>query len=101
ELAEKYRKDDQRVMETGEICDTVEEHVTPDGQTRFVRVTKTPLYDSLGRANGTQAIYWDVTDERQAIAALAASEERFSLAVQGTNDGLWDWDLRTKAIYFS
>ncbi len=101
ELAEKYRKDDQQVMETGEIFDTVEEHVSPDGETRFVRVTKTPLSDSMGRVIGTQAIYWDVTDERRAIEALAASEERFALAVQGTNDGLWDWDLRTRTIYFS
>ncbi|CAN5790471.1 hypothetical protein BH23PLA1_BH23PLA1_21590 [soil metagenome] len=101
ELAEKYRRDDRHVMETGTIFDTVEEHVTPDGQTRYVRVMKTPLHDSLGRVNGTQAIYWDVTEERRAVEALAASEERFALAVRGTNDGLWDWDLRTREIYFS
>ena len=33
--------------------------------------------------------------------ALSASEERFRLAMDATSDALWDWDIRTDAIYFS
>lgn len=32
---------------------------------------------------------------------LRESEERYSLATQGANDGLWDWDVSNQKIYFS
>lgn len=32
---------------------------------------------------------------------LKRAENRYSLAVKGTNDGLWDWNLETNTIFFS
>jgi len=34
-------------------------------------------------------------------AALRISEQRYSRAVGGTNDGLFDWDMQEKSVYFS
>lgn len=40
-------------------------------------------------------------EQRVLHDALARSEERYALVAQATNDGLWDWDLRTHHVYFS
>ena len=37
----------------------------------------------------------------QAELALRASEERWSFALEGSGDGVWDWDLQTGKIVFS
>jgi PAS domain S-box-containing protein len=37
----------------------------------------------------------------ETYATLWEREERFVLVIDGTNDGIWDWDLKTNAVYFS
>ncbi|KHK01643.1 MAG: PAS domain S-box protein [Solidesulfovibrio sp. DCME] len=43
----------------------------------------------------------DIRGRKAAEAELQRSREQFELAVNGSNDGIWDWDLRTEDLYLS
>jgi PAS domain S-box-containing protein len=73
ELAEKYRRDDARVMESGGVFTTIEVNIAPDGQERHVEVSKSPVYDSADKIVGTQVMFMDVTDRVQAQHELERS----------------------------
>ena len=43
----------------------------------------------------------EIEQRRQIEDLLRASEERFKLSMDATNDGLWDWNIKTKGGYYS
>jgi len=49
----------------------------------------------------TDELQNEIAERKRAEQALRASQQRYALAARGANDGLWDWNLRTNAVYFS
>jgi diguanylate cyclase (GGDEF)-like protein/PAS domain S-box-containing protein len=43
----------------------------------------------------------EVTERQRIETVLRDNHDRYALAVQGANDGLWVWDLQTDQAYFS
>jgi PAS domain S-box-containing protein len=43
----------------------------------------------------------EISDRQAAEEALRVTEERFALAVRGSQDGIWDWDIQNDSLYWS
>jgi diguanylate cyclase (GGDEF)-like protein/PAS domain S-box-containing protein len=72
-----------------------------DGNQFWNELTINPVFDQQGKLIHFIGLQTDVSDRKRAEAALRESEERYALAVQGANDGIWDWNLKTNQVYFS
>ncbi|MFP4459717.1 MAG: PAS domain S-box protein [Candidatus Zixiibacteriota bacterium] len=60
--------------------------ITRDKSEKAIRVTGTNM---------------DLTKIKESQKELRESEERFNLAMNATNDGLWDWNVKTNEVYYS
>jgi PAS domain S-box-containing protein len=69
DLAEKYRRDDRRVMTTGQAEESVEQNLQ-NGEMHWVNVIKTPVKDIDGTIIGIQGIFWDITERKAAEEEL-------------------------------
>lgn len=72
-----------------------------DGHRELLEIHRLPLYAEQGELIGILGIGHNVTARRESEEKLQKSEERFSLAMRGANDGLWDWNLETDEVYYS
>ncbi|MBD2343205.1 GAF domain-containing protein [Anabaena subtropica] len=50
---------------------------------------------------GLSVYFQDISERRHTASALRESEERWQLALNGNNDGIWDWNVKTNEVFFS
>ncbi len=100
ELAEKYRADDKRIMDSGKT-EYIEEKYIQNGHEVFVQTAKTPLKDEEGNTIGILGIFWDITERRQIEQALKESEEHYRTIIEYSNDMIWTLDTEGRFLFFN
>jgi PAS domain S-box-containing protein len=74
ELAEKYRKDDKRIMSTSHAESIEEPWQSLGAEYGYIQVIKSPLFNNRKEVIGVIGIFWDITDRKKTEIELA--EER-------------------------
>ncbi len=68
----------------------------------WLSINAQPLFHAKEkRPYAAFASFTDISQSRQIEHCLRHSEERFELAMQGANDGVWDINFLTDEVYFS
>ena len=98
ELAQAYRKDDLRVMETGQVLNQEEKRVGADGRELFVQVIKTPLRDAQGQIIGIQGVFWDITERKRAEAALHYEQTLTTTLMENVPDAIYFKDTASRFL---
>jgi PAS domain S-box-containing protein len=79
ELAEKYKADDRRVVESGQTIDIEEKYIL-EGREFIVHTVKTPVADEQGNVIGMLGIFWDITDSKRRERELNLYREKMTQA---------------------
>lgn len=86
------------------------ENLTPwDEEYRVILPSKGELW-LHGRAKPERmpdgSVIWhgyiqDITDRKKEQLELERAKEQFELAIRGSKDGIWDWDIASNIVFFS
>jgi PAS domain S-box-containing protein len=91
----------RRVLKTGDPEKSPVYRVrVADGSLRWI-VTNGKSYVDIHGSLIFIGVSHDITERIEAEEALRNSENRFSLSMDATSDGLWDWEIPSGKTYFS
>jgi PAS domain S-box-containing protein len=107
-LTRYFHPEDKDVLEQGREAilagasnlDTEFRVVLPDGRIKWVCNRSCAVSSDEGGFLRVGVLF-DITDRKEAEAALHASETLWKLALESAGDGVWDWNIRTGEEYFS
>jgi PAS domain S-box-containing protein/putative nucleotidyltransferase with HDIG domain len=82
DMAEKYRRDDNKVLKSGKIKSVDESYLS--GKKKFtVHTVKVPLKNKKGEPTGVLGIFWDITDRVKNLQKLKASITKLQSTIEG------------------
>lgn len=71
------------------------------GSEKWVRSIGRASFDESGGAKRFDGVALDVTEQRRTEAAIRESNDRFAIVSRATYDAIWDWDMRTNAVWWN
>ena len=85
-------------MQSRSIYELEHRIVRPDGSMRIVHDKAHPYCDADGRLIRYVGATLDITERKQAEAALLQANDRLALAQRAAHAGAWDWDIPSEKL---
>ncbi|HKE38356.1 MAG TPA: PAS domain-containing protein, partial [Casimicrobiaceae bacterium] len=98
---EKYRQAVRQLLAGDGTRLAMELRLLVDGDTRWMNLVGMCFRDAEGRALRWTGSASDITERKHAQEALRLSEERYALAMEASEEGHFDWNVQTDAIFAS
>ncbi len=70
-------------------------------QDKFTEINQARHNLTLQVEERTKILSLEIEQKKEIEKLLREREERYELAVSGTNDGIWDWNLNSNEVYYS
>ncbi len=80
---------------------TEETHFALDGSKKHIRLNWTVAQGYENNYSKVLVSIIDITERVRYENELRDSEERWKFALEGSGDGLWDWNLKTDEVFYS
>ncbi|MGM0500920.1 MAG: PAS domain-containing protein [Bacillota bacterium] len=75
--------------------------VKADGEVRWIDDWTIIIRDETGTATHFHGIIIDITDRKKAEQKIRDNERRWKFALESSQYGIWDWNLKTDEVYYS
>ncbi|RDH43473.1 EAL domain-containing protein [Zooshikella ganghwensis] len=85
----------------GETSQKQQAYLSIEGERIVYDMRYYPTLTSDGYITGVTGFGVDITEQKWAVDRLKESEERWQLALEGSQDGIWDWDVVNNAFFYS
>lgn len=96
-----FYKDLWDTILSGNVCQKQIINKRKDGSFIHSECTITPVCNAFGNITNFIAMQVDITYQKEIEQALQKSEERWQFALDGSDLGVWDWDMQSKEHYYS
>jgi len=80
-------------------CENI--YIHKDGHEITVLTSATPILNENEDVVSFQGMAKDISKKKEKEKETKILEERLELALRGSNDGIWDWNILDNSVYFS